>query len=413
MSILVSRLVSKYLPMWLRAALAVFVASVFPGCATVNPDIGDMTRAYSDAIERHEMNQILRNLLRAADGLPMRFQAMPTIVGTGLLESNVGISGKVLGGFLDSATTNPSLKSSRGFNFSLASLDNERFTNAFVGDLSLDTINVISSGNFQRQLLFTLALQSISFNGGPLGERHIDNVAFSPEGFSRFQSALSDLIAAGLRTETYHRLTPIGVDISREELLERYLGSRLALESAVRTVRINTPSGPSYRLVRRERAVRLCLSPEDYRKLTGLKVNRWLACREPGLDMLTEATRPTRDAESDYEIHLNIRSTRDVYKYVGLLVKAQLKAPNHVPSIVVLGEHSGVSPGTYPIIVVRKGDPRPGEKILAIAEHQGETYYVPREDSGLSAQVFDSLSLLLSASMVKDSIPASPGILVR
>lgn len=372
-----------------------------------------MTRAYSDAIERHEMNQILRNLLRASDGLPMRFQAVPTIVGTGLLESTVGLSGKVLGGFLDNASTSPSLKSSRGFNFSLASLDNERFTSAFVGDLSLETINVFALSNMERQVLFTLVLQSATISGDNAGPTHVENDSSTPAAYARFQAVLSDLVASGLRTETFHRLTPIGSDLSRDEWLNRYLTSRLADDSAVRTLEIETATGPRYRLLRRERVVRFCLSPQDYLKRTGMRVDQWLECRPAGLGLRAEAMRPTQDNDVSTSLHVNIRSTRDAYKFVGQIVKAQLGPQPWIPTLQVLGQGTGVRPGQHPLIVVRRGEPGPGERTLAIAQHQGETYFVPYDNSGLSAQVFESLSLLLSASMVKDAIPASPGILVR
>lgn len=396
-----------------RSGLACVFALVVSGCAAVSPDMGDMTRAYSDAIERHEMNQILRNLLRASDGLPMRFQAVPTVVGTGILESNVGLSGKVLGGFLDNASSSPSLKSSRGFNFSLASLDNERFTSAFVGELSLETINVFALSNMERQVLFTLVLQSATMTDNNVSLKPVENDATTPAAYLRFQATLSDLVASGLRTETFNRLTTIGSDLSRDEWLNRYLTSRLADDSAVRTLEIETPAGPRYRILRRERTVRFCLSPQDYLKRTGSRVNQWLECRMPGSDLRTEAMRPSQDSDASTGLHVNIRSTRDVYKFVGQIVKAQLGPQPWIPTVQVQGQGTGIAPGEYPLIVVRKGEPGPGEKALAIAQHKGETYFVPSSNAGLSSQVFESLSLLLSASMVKDAIPASPGILVR
>ncbi|MEN9944745.1 MAG: hypothetical protein RLY18_703, partial [Pseudomonadota bacterium] len=56
---------------------------VFGGCASISPDIGDMTQAYSETVEKHERNQILKNLLRAGDSIPMSFTTVPTIIGSG------------------------------------------------------------------------------------------------------------------------------------------------------------------------------------------------------------------------------------------------------------------------------------------------------------------------------------------
>ena len=394
---------------WLACVIALSVS----GCASFNPEIGDMTRAYSAAIERHEMNQILKNILRAADGLPMRFQAVPTIIGTGSLEGSAGATGRLLGGFMDNSTTTNSLKSTRGFNFNLASLDNEKFTSAFLGDLSLETINVISSGGFHRDLLFTLVLHDITVKSPGKPDLPINNRATSRESFERFQSMLSQLTRAGLRTESYFRLTSVGVDLTRDEMLERFLGSRLAAESDIRTIRLTTPQGDRYRIARRGRATRLCLSPERFLELSGLRLNSAIECRAPDITLAEEALRSSRRLETDDAISFNLRSTRDVYHFVGQLAMAQHSPTPWVPTIELPVQRGDLAAGKYPLMVIRKGEPGVNERVLAVAEHMGTNYFIPYENSGLSAWVLDYLSVLLSISLVKDAIPASPGILVR
>lgn len=390
-----------------------------PACAPLSPAIGDMTRAYSESIEIHERNQILKNILRSGDDMSMSFQTVPTIVGTGLLEGNAGLSGMLAGSILDGASATVSLKSARGFNFTLASLDNEKFTSAFLRDIPLETINVFSSGDFDRQLLLTLVLQSITLNPGRPGAERLLNNAQDRDAFGRFQATVSHLVAAGLRTEVVQRLTPIGTDLSRDELLRHYYNAPLGQAPDIRVMQLDNAQGtPTFRLVRVSRATRFCLSTTQYETLTGLKLPAALNCRPAGLGGLASGSEliagESLNPEAQGEVlNFNIRSTRDVYRFVGLLAGVQEGSHAWRPTIRLSNPETGLVARDHPLIVVQKGPPPSGARVLAVAEHMGSTYHVPYDEAGLSRRVFEYLSLLLSTSMVKDAIPTSPGILVR
>jgi hypothetical protein len=389
------------------------LALALGGCASISPDVGDMTRAYAESVEKHERNQILKNLLRAGDGVPMSFTTVPTIVGTGQLEGSAGVSGKLFGELFSNATGNPSLRSSRGFNFTLASLDNERFTTAFLRDLSLDTVQVFATGDFHRQLLFTLVVDSVSFNLGRPNAQIIENGTSTQGRFDRFQETLAALVASGLTTERITRPDPIGIDLTREELLadRRFFGSDLVSDRSIRVVRIPTAQGDRYRVVRLSTGVRFCLSPQEFEKRSGLKLAASLACRLP-IEAAVSTDAPSDLASAD-SLLIDIRSAREVYRFVGRLAMAQAHQAEWLPRIDLPQRQAGIVAGSHPLIVLRKGSPGPDEKVLAVAEHMGSSYYVPFENSGFSARVFEYLALLLSISMVKDAIPAQPAILVR
>ena len=351
--------------------------------------------------------------------MSMSFQTVPTIVGTGLLEGNASLSGMLAGSFLDGASASGSLKSSRSFNFTLASLDNEKFTSAFLRDIPLETINVFSSGDFDRQVLLTLVLQSITLNPGRPGAERLLNNAQDREAFGRFQATVANLVAAGLRTEVVQRLTPIGTDLSRDELLRHYYNAPLGQSPDVRVMQLGSAqTSPSFRLVRVSRATRFCLSTAQYETLTGLKLPAALNCRPAGLGWLAsgsellvgESLHPEAQGEV---LNFNIRSTRDVYRFVGLLARVQDGVQAWQPRVRLSKPDAAQSAGDHPLIVVHKGAPPPGVRVLAVAEHMGSTYHVPYDEAGLSRRVFEYLSLLLSTSMVKDAIPTSPGILIR
>lgn len=392
-----------------------FICLIFPvifgGCASISPDIGDMTQAYSETVEKHERNQILKNLLRAGDSVPMSFTTVPTIIGSGTLEAATGVTGQLYGNLFSNASNSTTLRGSRSFNFTLSSLDNEKFISAFLGDISLDSFQVFSGSDFHQKLFFTLLIDSVAINSEKDDPKLIENGTSSKNRFNGFQTFLDNLISSGLRTEKVTYANPVGIDLSRQELLKNYFSTGLTYDKNIKVAKSITPAGDRYRIIRLTSSTRFCLSTKQFEKLSNIKLSPKLDCKVSN-EKVIDVT--NSDDSKDYDsLEFDIRSAREVYRYIGRLVASQISQNEWIPSIELKKRQAGILAGSHPLIVVKKGQPTPGEKVLAVAEHMGSSYYVPLENSGFSSRVFEYLSLLLSTSMVKDAIPASPGILVR
>jgi hypothetical protein len=384
---------------------------VFVGCASISPDIGDMTRAYSDTVEKHERNQILKNLLRAGDGIPMSFTTVPTIIGSGTLEAGTGITGQLYGNLFSNASNTTTLRGSRSFNFTLSSLDNEKFISAFLGDIPLESFQVFSGSDFHQKLFFTLLVDSITFNAEKDDRKVIENGTSTKNRFNKFQAILEDLIESGLKTEKITYASSVGIELSREEFLTNYFRAGLITDKNIKVTKSMTATGERFRIVRLSNSTRFCLSSNQFEKLSGIKLSSKLNCKNINERVIDVAD--SNDGENYDSLEFDVRSAREVYRYVGRLVVSQIRQDEWVPSIELKKRQAGILAGSHPLIVVKKGEPATGEKVLAVAEHMGSSYYIPFENSGFSSRVFEYLSLLLSTSMVKDAIPSSPGILVR
>ena len=384
---------------------------VFGGCASISPDIGDMTQAYSETVEKHERNQILKNLLRAGDSIPMSFTTVPTIIGSGTLEAGTGVTGQLYGSLFSNASNTTTLRGSRSFNFTLSSLDNERFISAFLGDISLDSFELFSGSDFHQQLFYTLLIDRVTINPEKDDRRVIENGTSSKKRFNTFQTFLEDLTSSGLRTGKITYATPVGIDLSRQELLSNYFSSGLISDKNIKVTKTVTPAGDRYRVIRLSNATRFCLSTRQFEKLNGIKLSPNLDCKASN-EKFIDVNNSNNDKNYD-SLEFDVRSAREVYRYIGRLVASQISQNEWIPSIELKKRQAGILAGSHPLIVVKKGQPVPGERVLAVAEHMGSSYYVQIENSGFSSRVFEYLSLLLSTSMVKDAIPASPGILVR
>lgn len=384
---------------------------IFGGCASISPDIGDMTQAYSETVEKHERNQILKNLLRAGDSIPMSFTTVPTIIGSGTLEAGTGVTGQLYGNLFSNASNTTTLRGSRSFNFTLSSLDNERFISAFLGDISLDSFQLFSGSDFHQQLFYTLLIDSVTINSEKDDRRVIENGTSTKKRFNAFQTFLEDLTYSGLRTEKITYANLVGIDLSRQEFLSNYFNTGLIYDKNIKVTKTITPAGDRYQVIRLSNATRFCLSTKQFEKLNGIKLSPNLDCKASN-EKVIDVNNSNNDKNYD-SLEFDVRSAREVYRYVGRLVASQISQNEWIPSIELKKRQAGILAGSHPLIVVKKGQPVPGEKVLAVAEHMGSSYYVPLENSGFSSRVFEYLSLLLSTSMVKDAIPASPGILVR
>ena len=387
---------------------------VLGGCSTVRPDLGQMSQAYSLAVEEHDRNSMLLNMVRASHGLPMHFTTIATLMGQGTLTGSASLS-SLVSPFAEGKLSTE-LQSSRRFDFTLSSLDNQQFTKSFLSDVPLSDVHVLdSSGLIPRELLYMLLLSRISLDRHAADEQDFRNLP-TAAGFAHFRTLLSELIAAGFRTESYRRPLEIGPVLTRDEAV-RFVGD------SVRNLHnlVNLPEDDwfslapvkgapgSFQVIVRDRTTRFCMLPRLRERFTRVHLPASTDCRLSILDAAASAP-----LDWNRRLVVDIRSTRDVLRYLGALVRAQVgEGGERWTAALTVPTVPGGAVQELPLLVVRKGPVPQGLRVIAEAAHMGENYYVPLEGSGLSAQIFEMLSLLMAMNKVPGSIPASPGVLVR
>ena len=161
------------------SALIVLLVFFLSGCAQIQPDLNTMSSAYSRAVGEHGRNDLLLNLIRAANNLPAQFTTIPSVLGTGGVTSSATLGGagynSVLTSVLGLALTpqtlgasfngNTQLSAQRQFTFTLSTLDNELFAKSFLSNINIDRLNLLASDRQTAQdLLYTLVVSSIEAN---------------------------------------------------------------------------------------------------------------------------------------------------------------------------------------------------------------------------------------------------------
>ena len=82
--------------------LQIAVLMVIAGCSnTRSGSFKDMSSAYREVVEQYSTDNILLNIVRASNNMPLSFLDIPTVVGSGSMTVNAGVGTNVF-------STNPS-----------------------------------------------------------------------------------------------------------------------------------------------------------------------------------------------------------------------------------------------------------------------------------------------------------------
>lgn len=406
----------------LKQSLGSLILVILTGCSGFAPNFNDMTAAYSATLSEHERNSLLTNLVRASEGLPLQFTTIPTVVGSGSIVGTMSLSADIVSstpssvpGFFSAADRSvakpgASLASSRQFNFTLAALDNEQFTRGYLSDLTINSVNFFTStAEVSQELLFMMIFESVFFDSKNQAERVMFKNTLNKKDFEQFRGVILSLIDSGLQTEQIVLPKLIGPPVTREEAVK--VISQLALagkdiQSLGWTVsEVKTPHGPRYQTQFREIKYRFCLSSVSDEVLGEYRLSPAIRCQRFKSD-------DGGSGDGLFSMGLNLRSTRDIFKYLGRIIQAQLDKENPwIPAIVVRNEDGTLT--SVPMLVVKRGSPAPGEKVVAQSSFLDQNYYIPYDNNGMSREVIELLSVIVTMNKVPGSIPASPGVLLN
>lgn len=421
------------------------VVVVLSGCgATNSTTFRSMSAAYREVVESYSNDNILINVVRASQKMPVSFLDIPSIMGTGNVSASAGISSTVysanpgsFSGFLQpwsgavglaNYIPNASMSVSGGYTFTQSSLDNATFMKPFLSAIQPEIVGYLSANHAApKSVLYSLVVDSIdvvtdkkdvvaSFVNDPAKENYLD-----------FQRVLYVLVAAGLSVEPTFMKVPQS-PVMDEATMRASMGMfTAALASGITVDEIATPGRPKrYQLVRLLPQFRMCLNRTDGLVLFGDSLAPSMYCAEA-----FKARAPSRTATElgkllagsgdqtykNLSINIKLRSTRNVFDFLGQVVSMQNAEK---PTIVKIfnPEALEAKPNStaedfppVPLFIVHKN--QRAAKMLTALEYRGATYSIPDDSDSFSKEVMVLLSQLLTLNKIAGSIPASPSVLVK
>jgi hypothetical protein len=428
--------------MFLSALLA-----VISGCGSPNStSFRSMSHAYREVVESYSNDNILINIARASKKMPVSFLDIPSIMGTGSVSADVGLSATVysgnpgsLGGFLQpwagavglaNYIPTASLTVSGGYTFTQSSLDNATFMRPFLLDIKPEIVAYLTSNHAApKSILYSLLVSSIDV----VNDKREVVSSFvndpSSKDYLRFQRALYILVAAGLTAEPTFVKMPMS-PILDEKLARDSFGMLVgALAAGVTLDEVSQPGRPKqFRLIKLMPDWRLCLNKTDGEVLFGKSLSPENYCTQSYKSTTAQRTatelRALLSDGSDsglknLSIKVNLRSTRNIFDFLGDIVAMQNAENPHIvkvfnPELLNASDNAKVSDfPPVPLFVMQKN--KSVGKPLTSLNYRGDTYTVPDHDisESFTKEVIVLLSQLLTLNKISGSIPPSPSVLVR
>jgi hypothetical protein len=428
--------------MFLSALLA-----VISGCGSPNStSFRSMSHAYREVVESYSNDNILINIARASKKMPVSFLDIPSIMGTGSVSADVGLSATVysgnpgsLGGFLQpwggavglaNYIPTASLSVSGGYTFTQSSLDNATFMRPFLLDIKPEIVAYLSSNHAApKSILYSLLVSSIDV----VNDKREVVSSFvndpSSKDYLGFQRALYILVAAGLTAEPTFVKMPMS-PILDEKLARDSFGMLVgALAAGVTLDEVSQPGRPKqFRLIKLMPDWRLCLNKTDGEVLFGKSLSPENYCTQSYKSTTAQRTatelRALLSDGSDsglknLSIKVNLRSTRNIFDFLGDIVAMQNAETPHIvkvfnPELLNASDSAKVSDfPPVPLFVMQKN--KSVGKPLTSLNYRGDTYTVPDHDisESFTKEVIVLLSQLLTLNKIAGSIPPSPSVLVK
>ncbi len=415
-----SSLIRKTLPLW-----------IFPialsGCGSATaPDFSAMSSKYANTLEQYQINMIFQNILRSSENRPVSFLDMPTINGSGSITTTPSLGALFAGGAFPAnasylpisgglATLTPgvSLTVGNNFNFTQSSLDNAVFWKGYLSELPIENVRYFEHNHIPKEVLLSLVVDEIVITK-PNGDTHtLINNPLRPE-HPEFQKHLYKLINYGLGAYLVDTSQKIGPPVSANNIKSRFGDNAFQVmkEAGITLQKVNGSSELLFQPIQVSMQYKLCIKTNKYENFIRQEYGPEIFCEET----LAEQTKqPSAAKKLQPKIAIRIRSTNNIFEYLGEVVRAQLNTPPYLvtlpPTATTFRDNKG-SKNEFALFIVDKNKPTP-KPFAAIEALDDSIYSIPSQDNGYSPLAIKLLAQFMSLQKIPGSIPASPSVLLK
>ena len=411
-----------------KSLVASLLLLIISGCSSpLTPDFGQMSAKYANTLEQYQINMIFQNILRSSANRPVSFLDMPTINGSGSIGVAPSVSTlfsggaipynssyNVIQGGLSLATPSASLSLNNTFNFTQSSLDNSLFWKGYLGELPRETVKYFSHNHIPKEVILSLLLdeiQIIQANGKTMG---LINNPLRPD-HAQFQEYLYKLIDDGITAVLIDTSEKLGPPLTMEKITPRFGEKAFTMfkESNITLKQLDKSQNPLYQPIQVSSKYKVCVSSDKYANFLPTKYfGTTIYCED---DIEEDLKRTSAEKKRQPTLILRIRSTNNVFEYLGQVVRAQHADKPYIVTLPPSAETFNTNKGPLnhnALLIVDKN--KPSNKPFAMIESlEGVTYSIPNESNGYSSLSIKLLAQLMSLQKIPGSIPASPSVLLK
>ena len=417
---------NKMMKSW-KALSTAIITSALCACGTpMTPDFGEMSAKYANILEQYQIDMLFQNILRASEDRPVSFLDMPSINGSGSITVNPYASGLFSGGVFPAnaaylpiqgglSTLSPGVSLSVGntFNFTQSSLDNAVFWKGYLNELPLEYVKYFEHNHIPKEVILSLVIDEIQITKASGEEKIFINNPLRPD-YAEFQKHLYRLISFGLGAYEVNTSKKIGPPITPDQARSRFGGGGFEMmkESGIVMQQVGNPSKMLFQPIQLSKAFKLCIKKNQYENFVREEYGDSIFCEKtPAQDLVQDSS--TKQNQS--RLAIRIRSTNNIFEYLGQTIKAQLKDHSYMvtvpPSANTFNNKNGQS-NQYALFVVTKDMPvnKPFSSVQGL---DGSRYSIPGEDNGYSQLTIKLLAQFMALQKIPGSIPPSPAVLIK
>ncbi len=401
------------------------VGLLFPllaGCAQLgpNPDFSSWVVGYNKSVEQAQNQSMLLNVLRAGDNMPLYFMGTQVVRGTG----SSSVSGSIGGsqsltwnqqnfGNTKNATLgltpNLSISVGRDFNFDVAVADTAEFQTAILTPMKEDVMHFYTQQGLPAELLYHLLVQKIRVteNGH---QKTYENNPLS-ESYGEFIDILSKMLGLGLTTQAMTDPMPVGPVYRNPDLR--------GLAAVAQAGAIMIPSVGGYQAALMRPIASFCFDPSVKGNVERLPAS--VLCSTPDQGARQGAPGLRRVQFENSSVYVQLRSTKEIFNYLGELVLRAQMDPNEKPlQLVTPASLAYLRNGPcsqekdkYCHSLFRLHNNVSSADGSVAVEYNGKNYGIRANDGTFSALVLSVLVQTMNLNKSVNSIPLTTTTIVR
>jgi hypothetical protein len=392
-------------------------ALVNAGCTgPITPDFMEMSTKYANLLETYQINMMFTNIMRASFQEPLSFLDMPNVNGSGTITNSPSVNSVFatpsIVGKLGSVATNWIMSFGNSFTFTQSSLDNATFWKGMEAEIGIESVRYFLHNHIPREVAFSLAIDEIQIQYPDGTTKSFINNPLRPE-YPIFQAELYKLLNLGLTIAPNEILVQVGGPMSELQLASFYSTNATVSPEGER-IEIKMVSNKPIKLYQRYK------TSKNFRLCIPRGANNKEAESSYGADFFCEARSSnnikTVTSSPSPKLNIHIRSTRNIYYFLGQVATAQLREKN--PYLVTLPPTPSTFNGKdgesnqYALLVINKNieSKNPFASYEAL---DGNAYTIPRANNGYSSIMIDMLTQFQTLAKVPGSVPPSPAVILR
>ena len=388
------------------ASLALLLLGL-TACSISPYDVPGQVGNYNGSIEQLEEQAILINILRASENAPLGFTQVSQVLGSGSFSTSVGLPTIGIGGGPQGPTQNrflfgPSISSTGNTNVNLLPLETKEFWLGMLTPLSAETLAFFINQGVSREMLFYLYIQRVELSAAGKPTETETNNPLDP-GFAEFSDDLRAALTLGLTAKTTTSTQTVGPPLSASQVSD--VNTLLTISKAGLDVVPDPAKDGAYRLQATHSAAAVCFDQARATVDISQRLPDSVTCSKQSPPSQAGGAAPFsyQEAHAPLSIQFYPRSTYDIFRYLGTVVRASLKADGKNVDLTTPESkaYTGSDPLANELFVVQKN--MPGAAFVKV-KYGPDTYSIPKSATN-TIEVLALLRQLVALSTSVNSLP--------